>query len=293
MSATDLAAPPTLDVITLDPTALDTGRPRGQRRDLARRVLGSALSGLISVAVILGAWQLFLVVFHVNAFIGKGPVDVWHYLFTNADAGTHRSAVLDESLITLRDAFLGLAVGTLAAVGAALAFNLWRAVEQTMMPMAMVLRSVPLVAMTPLIVLIFGRDLSAVTVIAGIVTFFPTLVNVTLALRGTPASSLDLCRAYGASPRQTLWKVQVPSALPMLFASLRIAAPLALIGAMLAEWLATGKGLGFAILSSTTQFDYTGLWARVAAVTIYSLLLYGLIGMVERRMLERFGPTRA
>ena len=73
---------------------------------------------------------------------------------------------------------------------------------------------------------------------------------------------MDLCQAYGASPLTTLRKVQVPSALPALLASLRIAAPLALVGALLAEWLATGKGLGFKLLQAGALSDYSALWAR-------------------------------
>jgi ABC-type nitrate/sulfonate/bicarbonate transport system permease component len=159
------------------------------------------------------------------------------------------------------------------------------------MPIAMVLRSVPLVAMTPLIVLIFGRGLLSVTVIAGIVTFFPTLVNVTLALRSTPRESLDLMRAYGASPAATMWKVQVPNSLPALFASLRIAAPLALVGALLAEWLATGQGLGYAILQNQALSKYNDMWARVVVVTLMSVLLYKFIGTVETAVLRRYAPN--
>jgi ABC-type nitrate/sulfonate/bicarbonate transport system permease component len=133
----------------------------------------------------------------------------------------------------------------------------------------------------------------AVTVIAGIVTFFPTLVNVTLALRATPRESIDLMRAYGASPARTLRKVQVPSALPALFASLRIAAPLALVGALLSEWLATGKGLGYAILKAEALSRYNDMWARVVVVTLLSVVLYKLIGAVEAVVLNRYSPTRA
>jgi ABC-type nitrate/sulfonate/bicarbonate transport system permease component len=145
--------------------------------------------------------------------------------------------------------------------------------------------------LTPLIVLVFGRDLLAVTVIAGIVTFFPTLVNVTIALRSTPAESIELLRAYGASPARTLWKVQVPTALPALFSSLRIAAPLALVGALLSEWLATGRGLGYHILQSGALSDYDGLWSRVVLVTVVSVMLYKVIGAVERVVLSRFAPS--
>ena len=188
----------------------------------------------------------------------------------------------------MHDAAVGLVAGTLAALLCAVAFNLRRTVEQTFMPIAMVLRSVPLVAMTPLIALIFGRGLMGVTVIAGIVTFFPTLVNVTLALRATPQASLDLFQAYGAGQLTTLRKVQLPSALPAVFASLRIAAPLALIGALLAEWLATGRGLGYLMLQSETLSNYNLLWAATVLVTAYSVFLYTAISGVEQRVLVRF-----
>lgn len=249
------------------------------------------LSAVVSISLVLGAWVLFLKVFHVQPFIGKGPTDVWHYLFTNPEASTNRHDILGETGTTLRDAFLGLTFGTVAAIACAVGFNLSRSAERTFMPIAMVLRSVPLVAMTPLIVLIFGRELKAITVISGIVTFFPTLVNLTLALRATPRESIDLFHAYGASPTKTLRKVKVPSALPALFASLRIAAPLALVGALLAEWLATGKGLGYKILQSGALSDYEGLWARVVLVTLYSVVLYKLIGVVEKLVLAHYSPA--
>ncbi|MCU1427400.1 MAG: binding-protein-dependent transport system inner rane component [Actinomycetia bacterium] len=251
---------------------------------------GRILSTVISIAVVLLAWQLFLKLLHVNSFIGRGPLDVWRYLTSNAAA---RAQLWHASVTTLRDAGVGLAAGTVAALVCAVIFNLARSVEQTLLPIALVLSSVPLVAMTPLIALIFGRGLMGVTVIAGIVTFFPTLVNVTLALRRTPEASIDLCHAYGADRFLTLRKVQFPSALPALFASLRIAAPLALVGALLAEWLATGKGLGYLMLQSQTLSNYGLVWSSVAAVTAYSFGLYTVISWLERLVLDRFGslPT--
>lgn len=249
------------------------------------------LSAVLSVGIVLLAWWGFLEGFDVLPFVGKGPADVWTWLFDGDTAGVNRGIVRSESWVTLRDAFLGLASGTVAAVACAIVFNQFKSVQRTFMPIAMVLRSVPLVAMTPLIVLVFGRGLTAVTVISGIVTFFPTLVNVTLALKATPKESLDLLAAYGSSPVKTLFKVQIPSSLPALFASLRIAAPLALVGALLSEWLATGDGLGYSILQASAVSDYNGLWARVALVTIYSVVLYKLIGGVEGLVMRRYGTV--
>jgi ABC-type nitrate/sulfonate/bicarbonate transport system permease component len=273
------------------PDALRTAPSRAPGRSRPAAVGLRLLRALVSIAVVLAFWQLFLVVFHVSNFVGKGPVDVFRFLFTQSAAAANRRAILGESGTTLRDAFLGLAGGTVAAIGAAMAFHLWRMASNALMPVAMTLRSVPLVAMTPLIVGVFGQTLLAVTVIAGIVTFFPTLVNVTIALDSAPKESIDLCRAYGASAGTTLRKVQIPTALPALFASLRIAAPLALTGALLAEWLATGQGLGYAMLNAQADFSYAGIWARVVVVTAYAVILYGLIGSLERVVLARFGHT--
>jgi ABC-type nitrate/sulfonate/bicarbonate transport system permease component len=274
-----------------DPVSALTVNEPWKGRSRLQRVLGRLGQWTISLAVVLGAWVLFLRVFHIDSFIGKTPLDVWRFLTSSDQAADARSILFHKSLTTLRDAFVGLAAGTIAALVCAVAFNLRRSVEQSLMPVAMVLRSVPLVAMTPLIALIFGRGLLGVTVIAGIVTFFPTLVNVTLALRATPQASLDLCQAYGGSRVTTMRKVQLPSALPAVFASLRIAAPLALIGALLAEWLATGQGLGYLMLQSTTLSNYNMLWSATVLVTAYSLILYTAISGIENIVLRRFGDN--
>ena len=283
-----------MSILDLEPAGDEQRAPRKGRSkgvDLALRALKGLLGSAVSIGIILGGWWLFLEYFEVSPFIGKGPSDVWHYLFSGPKAAANRRVMMDQSRITLRDAALGLVAGTIAAVVAAVAFNLSKSIERTFMPIAMVLRSVPLVAMTPLIVIIFGRNLRAVTIIAGIVTFFPTLVNLTLALRATPRDSIDLLRAYGASPAATMRKVQIPSALPALFASLRVAAPLALVGALLSEFLATGEGLGSEILRAGALSDYSGLWARVVLVTLYSIILYKAIGGIEGRVLARYAPS--
>ncbi len=259
---------------------------------ITKTVLGRLLTAVISIIFLLVVWQLFLELLHIDPFIGRGPSDVWHYLTTEPGGADARAELWAASLTTLTDAGIGLFAGAAVGILCALMFNLAPSTEHTFMPMAVVLRSVPLVAMTPLIALIFGRGLLGVTVISGIVTFFPVLVNVSLALRATPQAALDLCAAYGADARTTLRKVQIPTALPALFASLRIAAPLALIGALLAEWLSTGKGLGYLMLQSQTLSNYNMLWACTALVTIFSVVVYSIIAAIERVALAKYGnPT--
>jgi ABC-type nitrate/sulfonate/bicarbonate transport system permease component len=257
-----------------------------------RRALVGLGRAVLSVAVIVAVWQALVSGFDLDPFLTRGPLDVWRYLVDPAH-DAERSLLLDATRTTARDALVGMAAGTLAAAGTALAFALWRGVQQALMPVAMALRAVPLVAMTPLIALVFGRGLLSVTVIAGIVTFFPVLVNVSVALRAVPASLLDLMRASGASSYATLWRVQVPSALPALFAAMRVAAPLALVGALLAEWLATGRGLGYLMLQAVTTFELDRMWAAVTVVTVASILLYTVISVVEQLTLARYAPDQA
>ena len=278
--------------IVLESAEAETHIPSTGHRALSR--LGRTLGGAaVSLIVALGIWQGFIWLFDLDPFIARGPLDVWRYLTTATGAEANRQLLIDASITTFRDAALGFIAGTIAAVVIAIGFALRRGVEQTMMPIAMALRSVPLVAMTPLIALIFGRGLLAVTIIAGIVTFFPTLVNVSIALKSVPPHMSDLMHAYGAGSAVTVRKVQFPWALPSLFASARIAAPLALIGALLAEWLATGKGLGYLMLQSMAMFEIDRVWASVAIVTIASVILYNIISAVESSVLAKYAPDQS
>jgi ABC-type nitrate/sulfonate/bicarbonate transport system permease component len=245
----------------------------------------------LSIGVTLALWQGILSVTHLNPYFAKGPVAVYDFLFEGPEASFARSTVLSAFWTTLRDAGLGYVAGTAAALLVAVLVVLRRAAEQTIMPVAIALRSVPLVAMTPVLTLLFGRNLVTVTIISGIVTFFPTLVNVAYGLRATPALALDMATAYGASEKTALLKVQLPYALPALFSSARIAAPGALLGAVIAEWLATGKGLGELMISSSSTSQYGLLWASVVVITTTSVLIYNLVSALEGPVVLRYGAT--
>jgi ABC-type nitrate/sulfonate/bicarbonate transport system permease component len=290
----------TVTVVTAEPTvALPPPAPYDSRpadageRPLALRILlrtmRSVLYALLTIAVTLGVWQGFIWLFHLNPYFAKSPGDVYDYLFVGPEAAANRHLIFSNLGITLYDALLGYVGGTVAALLVALGVVLRRSVESTVMPVAIALRAVPLVAMTPLLVLVFGRGLLAVTVIAGIVSFFPSLVNLVFGLRSAPSNAFDLMRAYGASDRAILTKVQFPYCLPALFASAKIAAPGAIIGATLAEWLATGNGLGNLMLVSSSDSQWGALWASVVLITMSSVLIYNVVAAIETPVLARYG----
>ena len=261
---------------------------RGSTRSTRVKTILIALAKMaLSFLLVLAVWWLLLKAFNVPNFIGKGPADVWAYLFDPDSGADNRSALASESLTTLRDAGLGLFCGTVAALVAAGLFEIFPVLGRMLIAPALSLQSVPLVAITPLIVLVFGRQLETIAIIGSSITFFPMLVNITQALARTPKESTDLMRVFGASEGMTLLKVRIPYALPAVFASLRIAAPLSITGALLAEWLATGNGLGYSVMTDVATSDYDGVWTRVALATFYSLLLYNGVGLVERWLNSR------
>ncbi len=257
------------------------------RGSLWQRVLTTTAYFVGSVVLIIGLWALLIKIFDLNNFFAKTPLDVWRYV-SGPEGPEVRQSMGADLLITLRNAGLGYAVGTIGALVLAIAVTSNKAIEQAVMPIAIGVRAVPLVAMTPLVALIFGRGLLCVLVIAGIVTFFPSLVQIVDGLRSTPEPALEAVSAFGGSSRHQLFAVRLPYALPSVFASARVAGPLAIIGATLAEWLATGKGIGNRMVLALAHSDFVDLWTVVVVITASAVAVYSLASMLESLVLRRF-----
>jgi sulfonate transport system permease protein len=248
----------------------------------------SALSIAVSAAVLVAGWWGLLRLYDLNPYFAKTPADVWTFLTTTSD---DRSAMWSAFGTTVVDTAVGFAVGLAAAVVVSAAAVAWSAVNWVVTPSAVAMRSIPIIAMTPLIALIFGRDLMAVTVIVGLVTFFPTFVALTTAMRDAPGQACDLIAAYGGSAVRELVGVRLPFAMPALFAACKIALPAALSGALLAEWLATGQGLGSLMLRATASSRFALVWSGSTIIVASSVFAYGLVGIVESVVGRRLGTA--
>ena len=247
--------------------------------------------GVLAVAAViaLALWALFLVLFDISPLIGKQPWDVFAYLFTAPEAADNRALVWSNLAVTLRDAGVGYAVGLAFAFVLAVLFSISPVLERIIMPTAMVLRSIPLIVLTPLITLIFGIGLSGVTAIVLLVVFLPSLANILYGLRSVSAEHGDLVRAYGGSAWTVLRKVALPTAVPAALASARVAIPAAVTGAMIGEWLSTGEGLGGSISRASGSFDYTYMWTAAAAITATTMLAYAIVSIIDSIATDRLG----
>lgn len=264
-------------------------------RALARSVGNS----LITVLIVLGIWQLIISFGGISPYVAKGPMDVWQFLFVDeADvrpddtAATHRDDLAALLGTTIQDAALGFGVGMAIATVLAVTFSLSRTIEASVMPLALLLRTIPLVSIAPVIFLLTGRGTAAsVAVIGTIVVLFPALASVLFGLSRASKESLDLVHVYGGGNLTRLLKVSIPGALPSLFAAARLSVPGAVTGALLAEWLSTGTGIGGNIVKFNASAQFDDLWAAVAVITFVTLVLYNLVQIAENLVLARMGMT--
>ena len=247
---------------------------------------------LVSIAGIALLWEVGLRILPVNAFFVRGPLGVLRYILSEGTNGPNWKAVFSQVPVTLLDSGVGFVIGTLAAVIIAIVFVQVPLIERTFLPTVIALQSVPLVVYVPLMVVAVGRGLVATASIAALITLFITLVAVSTGLRAVPTEGEDLFRVNNASSWVLLWKLRFPTALPALFASAKIAVIGSVIGATVAEWLATGRGLGRTMVVARFRSDVDLLWAAGVVVTMISVLGYGLLGLAERGVLARYAPEQ-
>ncbi|HEY7796760.1 MAG TPA: ABC transporter permease [Microbacteriaceae bacterium] len=262
---------------------------RDAARENAKLFSTNALNTLLSLAVVVVLWVFSLWAFDVSPYIGKGPLDVFEYLFIE-DAAEHQRLVLDALGQTMIDASIGFSFGLFFATFISVLFTVSKSIEQALMPIAMLLRSVPLIAMAPILILIFGREQVTVAVMGAIVVLFPALVNIVFGLRSASSAMLDVATVYGANRWAALRYVAFPSSLPSFFAAVKISVPGAITGALLVEWLATGQGIGYGIISAVGRARTDEVWAYVATITVVSIVLYNLVALFESYILKKYAP---
>ena len=247
-----------------------------------RRLAASIGMPVLSIALALGVWDQSLKLFGLDNYVAKGPIDVWDYLFVGPLAAQNRSPILSALWTTLRDAGFGLVAG--CVVGCALAFIvvLLPRVESYVLGWGITLRVLPLAAVAPLIGAVFGRGLLSAIVVCAMISFFPTFVLMVGGLNSATPGSIALIKSYGGGRWKTMRKVRIPSSLAALFASLKIAAPAALTGALVTEWTVTGNGMGALVIFASNESLFGQIWATIVIVAVVSILLYSLAGVGER-----------
>ncbi|MEJ7785180.1 MAG: ABC transporter permease [Solirubrobacteraceae bacterium] len=184
--------------------------------------------------------------------------------------------------VTAQEVVLGFLVANVLAFVIAVLFVQNRLIERGMYPLAIALKTTPIVAIAPLLVLWFGTGLLSKVIAAGLISFFPMLVNTIRGLRAAEPEAHELFTALRASRRQTFLRLQMPTSLPFVFAALKISASLAVVGAIVGEFVGAKAGLGFVILQSSYNFQTAQLFVAIIAAAVLGIALFGIVALAER-----------
>ncbi|RAZ77446.1 ABC transporter permease [Mesorhizobium atlanticum] len=235
---------------------------------------------VLGAASILLAWQYLLPLLGVPAYIVPTPTAIFGVFQRNF------ALLMDNLRPTLIEALAGFVIGNLAAVLLAVLFVHSRVLQAAYFPIVLFFNTIPILALSPIIILIFGLGMTPKIVIAAVICFFPTLVNMIRGLDSASDNEHELFRVLSATRSEIFWSLRLPRALPMLFSSLRIASATAVIGAIVGEWIGSDKGLGALIIQATFNYQSDRLYAAIVLSSSLSIALFCIVVLIERRVIR-------
>ena len=240
------------------------------------RGVRNALYPLVGVAIILLIWQLYTDLFGINRIVLPSPTDI---LWASA---ANWPVLLRECWPTFLESVLGFILAVVIGIPFAVCVANSRVLNLTLYPILIATQSIPKVAVAPIILVWFGLGMQSKLVIAFLVAFFPIVVDTAAGMRATSAGLLELARSLRASPLQVFLKVQFPSALPFIFAGSKVAVTLAVIGAVIGEFVGSTGGLGNLLLTANSQLDSPLAWAALVWLSALGILLFAAVVLAER-----------
>lgn len=208
------------------------------------------------------------------------PLDVYRELTSSPGFYWH------HALVTLQEAFLGFLLGATFALTSAVAMAEFRTVERALMPFAIMLKVTPAVAFAPALIVWLGFGIMPKVIIAALIVFFPLMVNALTGFRSVDESALEVFRSVKASRFEIFVQLRLPNSLPYLFSAAKITVPLAIIGAVVAEFYNSFEGLGNVLVTSASNLRIARLYGAIVVLVIIGLTLNFLINRLEKRMLR-------
>jgi NitT/TauT family transport system permease protein len=240
-------------------------------------------AGILSLAAFLVAWKLITVIGNLPDFILPPPEAVVERGLRAIASGT----LAEHTGVTLVEIVLGFGVGALSAIATGVALGKSVLIERVLSPYIVAAQAVPILALAPLLDIWFGGGLLARVLVCALIVFFPIAIATMVGIRSADPLLREMLRSLGATPAQLTTRLEIPSALPVLFGGLRVGVTLAVIGAVVAEWVSASTGLGVLInIADQGLFDTPLMFVALAALGIIGLTFYSLVVLVERRLIQ-------
>ena len=231
-------------------------------------------------------WQVSIDVFNIQKFLLPKPASIASAFYTQ------RSLLWSAGWLTLKEALGGFVIGGLLGIAFAVVLARFRRLAAALLPIAIAANAIPIIAFSPIFNAWFDPlSLSPRMATAAVLCFFPVFVNTLRGLTSVRPSQVELMRSYAAGELEIFRRVRVPTALPFVFAALKVATVLAMIGAIVSDYFGTFGSLGITIKNSVSLFDFETAWAAILTASILGVLMYVAVAVVERFAL-RWDPSR-
>ena len=252
----------------------------------------------VVVAVgVLALWEVMVVIFDIRQFLLPKPSTIFSEFLSEVSLflEPNTSSILFEATgATFREALGGFVIGCGSGILVALITARWTIITEAAMPFAISANSVPIIAFAPIMNNWFGitNPVSKMAIVA-IIVFFPTMINTVRGLTLIDERQLELMQSYAASPLKILWSLRIPNALPYIFSALRVASPLSLIGAVVAEFFGGPRAtLGVFITQEASGFDFARAWTGILMASLIGILFYVIVLLAERLVMPWYTAER-
>ncbi len=233
---------------------------------------------LLAVLAFLSFWEVLVAVTGMPEYVLPTPLRI----FT---AAIDRFPLLSEALwLTTFEAVAGFVIGALIGLVLACVFSLFSPLRALFLPLVVALNAVPSIAFVPLALLWFGMGPASKIAIAALAVSFSVLLNAVTGFSRTRSEQVNLMRSFGASPVGILWRLRLPAAMPSIVTGLRIGLARSTIAVIVTEMLGAYKGIGQIVYRATAEMDSLMVWAAILVSSLTSLALYGLLVLVDRRL---------
>ncbi len=240
-----------------------------------RRLL-RALPALLLIAVLLGAWEGYVDTGGVDSLILPPPHEVASSLWND------RGLLWGSFLVTAREVLLGIVLATALGLVLALAIHFFHTVRVAVLPLVVASQAIPIITLAPVLVFWLGFGIFPKLLVVALVSFFPIVITTLDGLASVDPNLLKLMRTFDATRLRTFRQIEFPAAVPGIFTGAKIAAAIAVIGAVFAEWTGSSSGLGYLIEQSIPQLLSARGFAAVVVLSVFAITLFGLLTLAER-----------
>jgi NitT/TauT family transport system permease protein len=244
------------------------------------RNIGAWILPVIGLVSLIALWQAVITGFQVRPFIAPDPLTVAKAIWQ------HRQLLWDNIRPTAAEALLGFALGNAIGFLLATIFVHSQFLRSTYFPVVVLFNTIPIIALSPVLILVFGLTMTSKVAIAAIICMFPTLVNTLRGLESVSHSEMELMKILSANKREVFFRLRLPRSLPFVFTALKIAATSSVIGAIVSEWVGAEKGIGMLIIQSTFDYRTDVLYASIAMSSALALSMFGAVTLLERYVVK-------